>query len=229
MGFRFQWVKCQLDALGRCLSLSDLRKAFRSLPKDLDDTYARILQSIEDDGNGHHVAKLMQWLAYSARPMSITEIAEVITVDAEDDPLADVERRLEDPYDMLTICSSLVTTVRQQATWDFLNPSGDEEVLQFAHFSILEYLESSRIRNGPTEKFAIQYIRANTLIAESCITYLLQFDLLQTDLKNFSVPQIKMEYPLVKYASRYWHYHAVCAEEGRSIVPLCKAFLMSEG
>ena len=229
MGFRFQWVKCQLDALGRCLSLSDLRKALRSLPKDLDDTYARILQSIEDDGNGHHVAKLMQWLAYSARPMSITEIAEVITVDAEDDPLVDVERRLEDPYDLLTICSSLVTTVRQQARWNSFNTSGDEEVLQFAHFSILEYLESSRIRNGPTEKFAIQYIRASTLIAESCITYFLQFDLLQTDLESFSVPQIKMEYPLVKYAARYWKYHAVCAEEARSIVPLCKAFLMSEG
>lgn len=229
MGFRFQWVKCQLDTLGRCLSLSDLRKALRSLPKDLDDTYARILQSIEDDGNGHHVAKLMQWLAYSARPMSITEIAEVITVDAEDDPLVDVERRLEDPYDLLTICSSLVTTVRQQATWDSLNPSGDEDLLQFAHFSILEYLESSRIRNGPTEKFAIQWIRANALIAKSCITYSLHFDLLQTDLESLSGPQIKMEYPLVKYAARYWYYHVVCAEEGSSIVPLYKAFLMSEG
>ena len=161
--------------------------------------------------------------------MSITEVAEVITVDAEDDPLVDVERRLEDPYDLLTICSSLVTTVRQQATWDSLNPSGDEELLEFAHFSILEYLESSRIRNGPTEKFAIQWIRANALIAKSCITYILHFDLLQTDLESSSVPQIKMEYPLVKYAARYWYYHAVCAEEGSSIVPLCKAFLMSEG
>ena len=161
--------------------------------------------------------------------MSITEIAEVITVNAEDDPLVDVERRLEDPYDLLTICSSLVTTVRQQATWDSLNPSGDEELLQFAPFSILKYLESSRIRNGPTEKFAIQWIRANALIAKSCITYSLHFDLLQTDLESLSVPQIKMEYLLVKYAARYWYYHAVCAEEGSSIVALYKAFLMSEG
>lgn len=38
-----------------------------------------------------------------------------------------------------------------------------------------------------------------------------------------------MEYPLFKYAARHWYYHAVCAEEGGSIVPLCKAFLMSEG
>ena len=209
--------------------MSDLRKALRSLPKDLDDTYARILQTIEDDGNGDRVAKLMQWLAYSARPMPITEIAEVLTVDAEDDPLVDVERRFEDPYDLLTICSSLVTTVRQQVQRLFQSPSEDEEVLQFAHFSVREYLESSRIHNGPAGKFAIQGRRAHTLIAESCIMYFLQFDLLQTDLESYSVAQIIEEYPLAKYAARYWYIHAEEAEESKSIVPLCKALLTSEG
>ena len=201
----------------------------RSLPKDLDDTYARILQTIEDDGNGDRVAKLMQWLAYSARPMSITEIAEVLTVDAEEDSLVDVERRFEDPYDLLTICSSLVTTVRQQVQWYSQSSSEDEEVLQFAHFSVREYLESSRIHNGPAGKFAVQGRRAHTLIAESCIMYFLQFDLLQTNLESYSVSRIIEEYPLANYAARYWYIHAEGAEESESIVPLCKALLMSEG
>ena len=108
---RFQWVKCQLDALGRCLSLSSLRKALRSLPKDLDDTYARILQSIDNDEHSKLVAMIMQWLAYSRRPMYLTEISEVLTVDPDDDHPFNMERRLEDPQDLLRICSSLVTTV----------------------------------------------------------------------------------------------------------------------
>ena len=201
----------------------------RSLPKDLDDTYARILQTIEDEGNGDRVAKLMQWLAYSARPMPITEIAEVLTVDAENDSLVDVERRFEDPSDLLTICSSLVTTVPQQFQWYFQSSSENEEVLQFAHFSVRKYLESSRIHNGPAGKFAIQRRRAHTLIAESCIMYFLQFDLLQTDLESYSVSQIIEEYPLAKYAARYWYIHAERAGESKSIVPLSKALLTSEG
>ena len=106
---RFQWVKCQLDALGRCLDLFDLRKALRTLPKDLDETYARILQSIDEDGYGEQVSKILQWLAYSERPLSLGEMAEVLAVDVHGCQFG-VERRLADPRDVVAICSSLVTT-----------------------------------------------------------------------------------------------------------------------
>lgn len=122
MSVRFQWVKCQLDALGRCLSLSHLRTALRSLPKDLDETYAQILQCIDNDGYGKEVAKIMQWLAYSWRPMSLTEVSEVLTVDPEDDAQFDIERRLVEPHELLRMCSSLVTTVRQQRVKSCLTP-----------------------------------------------------------------------------------------------------------
>ena len=112
MQIEIERVKYQLDALERCLSLADLCKALPSLPKDLGDTCAHILQSIDQHGNGERVAKIIRWLAYSTRSLSLMEIAETITLDIEDDPRLDVERRLEDPQD-LRICSSLVTMVRQ--------------------------------------------------------------------------------------------------------------------
>ena len=220
---RFQWVKCQLDALGRCLSLSSLRKALRSLPKDLDDTYARILQSIEDDEHSKLVATVVQWLAYSREPMSIAEISEVLTVDLDDDHQFDVERRLEDPQDLLRICSSFVTTVTR--TGDYGPAPGSNEILQFAHFSVREYLESSRIHDGPAKRYAIQEIHSHTFIAESCIIYLLSSDVRQKRTDDDYLNSQREESPLAEYAASNWLFHAERAEEGGNIIALSKAFL----
>lgn len=135
MSVRFQWVKCQLDALGRCLSRSHLRTALRSLPKDLDDTYARILRCIDNNGYGKEVAKIMQWLAYSRQPMSLTEVSEVLTVDPEENSQFDIERRLVEPHELLRMCSSLVTTVRMrrvESSSTTYEDAEEEEVLQLA-------------------------------------------------------------------------------------------------
>lgn len=148
----------------------------RSLPEDLDDTYARILQCIDNDGYSKEVAKIMQWLAYSWQPMSLTEVSEVLTVDPEDDTQFDIERRLVEPRELLRLCSSMATTVRQQRRQNVqtvYEDAEEEELLQLAHFSVREYLESARLHEGLAKSFAIHEMRANTFIAESCIIYLL--------------------------------------------------------
>ena len=169
----------------------------------------------------------MNWLAYSDRPMLLTEMAEVMVVDVEVDPPIDVERRLEDPQDLLAICSSLVSTVRKRNRW-----SGYEEpkeIIQFAHFSVREYLGSLRLHEGLARKFAIHEIHANTLIAESCIVYLLQFDTLQASLEDCSRDEICGKYPLAEYAADNWHRHAKNAGESGNILALVMKFFWSEG
>lgn len=200
--------------------MSDLRKALRSLPKDLDDTYARILQDIDDKGYDNQVAKILQWLAYSVRPMSLEEIAEVLTVDMESDPLVDFERRLQDPQDILELCSSLVSI--------------DQGYIQFAHFSVREFLESSRLDNGPAKKFAVDEMRANILIAESCITYNIQLNslLVELDIESLLVeldrPIIYEQHPLCKYAANNWGIHAQKARENGRIISLCERLFRSD-
>ncbi|KAH0541723.1 hypothetical protein FGG08_003815 [Glutinoglossum americanum] len=130
----FRWAVCQLDALVNCLNLPILRKALASLPKTLDDTYARILEQIEEE-HSQNALKVLEWLAYSARPLQLKEVAEVITVDIEGNPRVGPERRCPEPLDIL-ICSSLVT----------LTTNGE---VRLAHFSVKEYLASKRIQDGP--------------------------------------------------------------------------------
>lgn len=222
-------MKCQLDALRRCLSPAELRKALESLPQDLDDTYARILQGIEDDGYGDQVANILKWIAYSKRPISLREIAEVMTVNLEETPRVDVEQRFEDPQDILTICSSLVSTAPREDRNIANFPTNEDYIIQFAHFSVQEYLGHPRLGDGKFKKYAIDNIRANTFIAEGCLAYLLQFNKFQTGLGDISGEWFGSEYPLTSYAADKWHYHARDSEESGKLIPMIEEFLLSEG
>ena len=65
-----------------------LRKALAELPPTLDETYNRILCAIDND-HSTHALRILQWLAFSARPLLIEEVAEVVAIDPERDPAFD--------------------------------------------------------------------------------------------------------------------------------------------
>ena len=167
----------------------------KSLPKTLDETYDRILRNIDEDYR-QDALRILQWLAYSARPLQIEEVAEIVAVDAEQSRF-DPENRLRDPRDVLTICSSLVTTAAITAP---RAASGEITELRLAHFSVKEYLTSDRIRRGLDFQYDIQS-SAEEEITQTCLAYLLHFErgvLTSTSLHIF---------PLARYAARYWCHH----------------------
>lgn len=67
---RFRWAVCQLDMLGECRSKASLRRSLATLPPTLDKTYDRILSSISEV-DSQYAIPILQWLAFSARPLSI--------------------------------------------------------------------------------------------------------------------------------------------------------------
>src|ERR1700677_4230327 len=79
IGIRFRWVACQLDVLRKCIKLDGLTKKLKSLPKTLDETYDRILQNIDDEYH-NDAFNVLQWLAFSARPVTLAEVAEALAV-----------------------------------------------------------------------------------------------------------------------------------------------------
>jgi ankyrin repeat domain-containing protein 50 len=65
--------------LKSCRKESTLREKLEQLPRDLDETYDRILQNIvEEDANEAFAA--LQWLAYSERPLYLAELAEAVVL-----------------------------------------------------------------------------------------------------------------------------------------------------
>ena len=171
-----------------------MRTALKSLPKTLDETYDRILTCIPEEYRPQALSTF-QLLAHSARPLLLAEVAEAVAVNTASLSFEE-DNRLFDPSDILSICSSLVTL------------SEDTMELRLAHYSVLEYLMSERIQSGPASAFSIIATRSQCTIAKICLIYLLHFK--HPDSLSDETP---LQFPLLKYAAKYWFNHAKAAAQ----------------
>jgi hypothetical protein len=181
-----------------------------SLPKTLDETYERILLNIDEEYS-EAAFKVLQWIAFSARSMTVGEVAEMLAINLDDDPRFIPDQRLLDAQDVFTICSSLVTISDSNILSDKArsrDPDNHSAVireagkLQLAHFSVKEYLISDRIRLRAAARYGFNIISANTFISRACLVYLLQFDTIDSiDFDKIS------HFPLAPYAAEHWMLH----------------------
>jgi len=80
--FRFAWAVGQLDALRSCGNDLQARECLRRRPPCVDHTFFRALKRIPDEGL--ILARcVLQWLAFSARQMSLEELAEATLINIE--------------------------------------------------------------------------------------------------------------------------------------------------
>ena len=115
--FRFRWVALQLSELGRCANELALEQQLAALPRNLDETYERILLRI-DDKDRSDVKTFLCWFAFSTRPLTLEEMAETLTVRFNSGavPFYTVKGRYRDPKDILEKCSSLIVQSKGEAT-----------------------------------------------------------------------------------------------------------------
>ena len=198
MLYRFRWVFCQLDALQHCFP-PNLRQYLNELPETLDDTYDRILKGINkaQKDNAH---RLLQCLTVATRPLRVEELAELLAFDFPASteggiPTLKEDWRWDDEEEaVLSTCSSLITIV----------PRSYSRVVQFSHFSVKEYLTSSRLAQSPhrdVSRFRIDLEPAHTIMAQACLATLLRLD------EHAGNSDAKKS-PLVKYAAQHWMIHA---------------------
>ena len=93
---------------------------------------------------------------------------------------------------VLSTCSSLITII----------PRDDSRVVQFSHFSVKEYLTSSRLARSPhgeVSRFRIDLEPAHTIMAQACLATLLRLD------ENAGDSNAKLS--LVEYAAEHWVEH----------------------
>ena len=176
----FRWVALQTQSLGSLRTDRDIRQALNTLPKDLYETYERVLTKIRESDRAV-VATALLWLAQSPRPLVLSELA--------------TETRWH-PDDLLEALGSLVKH----------DPKSDIVVL--AHHTVQEYLSSDGCKtNAP--HFYIPSGKADVHMAEILLTYLLLKDFGSGAAANRSRLWTRVEnYPLLQYAARYWPFFA---------------------
>ena len=199
MLYRFRWVFCQLDSLQHCIP-PNLRQYLNELPETLDETYDRLLKGINKSqkDNAH---RLLQCLTVAVRPLLVEELAELLAFDfhalsSGGVPTLKEDWRWDDEEEaVLSTCSSLITII----------PRGDSRVVQFSHFSVKEYLTSSRLAQSPhgdVSRFRIDLEPAHTVMVQACLATLLGLDE-----HSGTGSHAKMS-PLAKYAAEHWVDHA---------------------
>jgi ankyrin repeat domain-containing protein 50 len=222
-------VFCQLDALKRCLKASLVYETLEYLPRTLDETYARLFLAI-DPAYQQDVKNALLWLAFSTRPLKLTELAEAIVINPEASPPFDPQGRFKDPQCVLQILSSLITVASMKDQRDMLDARGVVRpaiAVTLAHFSVVEYLISDRIQRGPAKHFAVAKSMSNLFIAECCLLYLLQYA--SSTLRTNSHEDLS-SFPLLEYASVFWYQHANLAppEHQKSLNSLVLKLLLSK-
>jgi ankyrin repeat protein len=188
-------VYCQLDYLGDCLP-GRIRRALDELPESLDGTYERSLRELKDT-NWEFSRRLFLCVAVASRPLRVEELAEFLAFDFESGPIPKFREdwRLEEPLEaVLSTCSTLLSLVDVD----------DSQVIQFSHFSVKEFLTSSRFAqkcDTISRRYHVSMTPAHTVVAQVCLGILLHLD------KNVTRESLT-NFPLAEYAAKHWVEHA---------------------
>lgn len=133
-------------------------------------------------------------------------MAEICAINARDGFKVNREEILEDPLDILSVCSSLVTiitNVKEEDENEDREQEAGRQVVVLAHYSVKEYFLSERITKGSAADYSMQVEVCHNIIVRGCLGYLLQFD----DIVLTSENDVE-DYKLAEYCAKFWVIHA---------------------
>ncbi|KAJ7483010.1 hypothetical protein B0H11DRAFT_1723571, partial [Mycena galericulata] len=203
----FRLISCQLEVLDQWDSPAELKQALAKLPGTLTSIYDHILENLPQNRR-NRVDKLMQWLVFAARPMTLAEVVDAGAFNFADFSFSPEDQRVG--WDrILDMCGSLVT-----ATTNNGGLSG-ASVISLAHASVKEYLVVGE--SSTATKCGVNQQSADHLITRTCLAYLCYFDE-SHPLEEDNVD----EFPLAHYAAEFWPFHANRSKEESGLVqPIC--------
>jgi ankyrin repeat protein len=172
-------VNLQILALCEEPTASCVREALKKLPKDLKETYDRIIERTQTNESNSRIAQsVLSWLLSAQEPCSLSTILQGLAVGPGEDKFDRDILRLALPQ-VLDCCKNLI-----------VNDSNTQN-LRFAHFSVQEYL----LGNPKFKEGSINH----ATMAEICLKVLLY---------HHSESKSRQEIGfLMKYAIKHWATH----------------------
>ena len=149
---RFRWAVCQIDSLQRLkCERKTIQKALKNLPKTLNETYDRILHAVPEE-ECLFVEHALRWIAHHNGLYGGQGIpCEVLIQATEASMLSLTGNQNERFYDKDTlreVCGCLIDISPE----DVLDDMGEHHrtyiSVTFAHYSVREYLDSTRTSNA---------------------------------------------------------------------------------
>jgi hypothetical protein len=137
--------------------------------------------------------------------MTIQDVAEASAVNLEAQCF-DPDDRFVDPYDVLELCSSLVSLVDLDPDFSWAAQRKREwipgaQAIQFAHFSVKEFVLSERTQSMIPQSLRIDSTTSQHSIEELCLLYILDFN------GGKRARFVDCKLPMIAYAILHWRTH----------------------
>lgn len=168
----FLWVALQIISLCDMKTDDAIRQALTDLPKDLSETFSRILRKSEGSGKTYQ-RRTLELVITALRPLTAEELRDALSV-VPGDADWNWSRRLNDVNLILTCCGSLLTIDEEEMT------------IRLVHHSVKQFVLSGF---KDSANIATTIDSANRTMASTIVTYL-NYSVFATQLSTTVVPQI---------------------------------------
>ena len=155
---RFLWVKFQLQALREERSDSLILAALRDLPRDLPETFGRILSKYTETNNIDLGRQIFRWVSVAKRPLTVEELREALGI-----------RPLQEAWDDSTYINDMTKAVACCGNLVFIEE--EQQTVRFTHSSVKQYLLSSAVQES-LSKYHVDLDKADEDAGAVCVTYL---------------------------------------------------------
>lgn len=196
----FRWVACQLDHICELPTDRARREALEKLPPTLPGTYERILMRLEESSEAvrNLVRRALQLIAVrDVEKLGFEEICEALSISDDSDTFHDDET--VEKSEVLQWCGSLIRASHQ------------DHVVEFAHYTVQEFLEDVCPTHPKLHNYAISDEKAYALLGSLCLRYLTltNYDrapeATQSEIQH--IMKRKELHPLYEHAAVYWPYY----------------------
>ena len=213
----FQWTVLVLPKAvnlyrnGR--SLKTIKRRIQIIPSELRELYQELLQGIPDEDLPHSL-RLIQWICFALRPLSLEELRFATIVD-ENTPhrtISDCQNAEE--------CDYAETDEQMKKRIRHLSRGlaeakqhGNIWIAQFIHQSVNDYLIQSGLQILDKHSSGNAIGRAHFQLSRSCIKYMAM-----EEISSLSRPydqNLELNFPLLQYAITYWTSHVEEVEKTR--------------
>ena len=237
----FRWVACQIDYLCELNNDRERREALDSLPPTLSETYERILTRVNtsNSSNQRIVQRALRWIAYAREPLSLSALAEAISLEVGDnylDPeaIVDTSAIIKWCSSLVQLSSNIITRIYTCYSRKRLNGEvyRDDSIIEFAHFTVKEFLLG--IDSDSFDGFQAYSLKKRDSIevelARNCLTYLSLDNLAGQYPRNGEEQSaLKIQHPFYSYAAICWTEHAKDHFHDEAILTLsCQLFHLSK-
>ncbi|KAI9892636.1 MAG: hypothetical protein M1814_001329 [Vezdaea aestivalis] len=191
--------------------LKKIQSTLQKLPTDLSNLYASLLNTI-DDGERAQSLRLLKWLSFAKRPLTLSELRYGIIIDvhAPQNSIKEYEQREDFIETAAEMTSNVIHLSRGLAE---VGGTGEQQYVQLIHQTVLEHLLQVGI--GNLARLPNEHVRglAHLELANICLRYMAMEEITNDDIEPLfdfdGDPDLKLadEHPLLEYAVLFWVPH----------------------